>query len=245
MRLNFQRNLLLWSLTVIVAIASVRLGWPKNAIAQSAREIFRAAYENRYTWETDFPGYAAEVSINDFGILDQGLVRVKPDLSVEVLNIKDDDRRELIANQVKMEIIHRKSVPFEERHGEDTYELEGTDATGAYKIREKGTDGEAYYKVKNNIITQVNRTLGDLAVTVDTLGTTNTPDGYLVSHFQTVFRNPNTGEILQKQDVRDFHEKISKYYLLTYRAIREVEEGNPEAKPTPDLLIRFNDIQPL
>jgi len=26
-----------------------------------ARDLFRAAYENRYTWDSDFPGYVADV----------------------------------------------------------------------------------------------------------------------------------------------------------------------------------------
>ncbi|NET89200.1 MAG: DUF3386 family protein [Kamptonema sp. SIO1D9] len=97
----------------------------------------------------------------------------------------------------------------------------------------------------NNIITQVNRKLGDIAVTVDTLGTAKNPEGYLVTHFQTIFRDANTGEILEREDVRDFHEKIGRYYLLTNRTIRYAEKDNPEAKPTADTSIRINDIQPL
>jgi len=29
----------------------------------SASELFRAAYENRYTWDENFPGYSADVQL--------------------------------------------------------------------------------------------------------------------------------------------------------------------------------------
>lgn len=185
------------------------------------------------------------MSVNHKGELHQGTVRVKPDLSVEVIGIDKEDVRQLITNQLKMEVIHRRRVPFEKLHGNNRFELEGTDESGALKIREIEDEKDSRYKVKDNMITQVNRQLGEVAVTVDTLGTAQTPEGYLVTHFQTKFRNPQTGEVLEKQDVRDVHEKIAKYYLLTNRTIRRSKQGNLEDKLTADTSIRFNDIQPL
>lgn len=213
-------------------------------VTLSAQEIFRQAYENRYTWDEKFPGYSAEVSINYHGELDQGIVRVKPILSVDVLNINKDEVRQLIVNQLGMEAIHRRRVPFEQVHGHNRFELAGTDEFGAFKINEVG-QMNSRYKVQDKIITQVNRNLGDVAVTVDTLGTAKNSGGYIVTHFQTTFRNPQTGEVIEKQDVRDFHEKIGRFYLLTYRAIRSSKQGNPDFKQDADILIRFNSIQPL
>lgn len=255
MRQRLKHQILFWGLSFILS-ASVLLGLPNVAHAQfsqktsstqsatlSASDAFRAAYENRYTWDKRFPGYSAEVLLKYQGELKQGIVRVKPDLSVDVLNIDNKDVRELIANQLRMEVIHRRRVPFEKLHGHNSLELEGTDDSGALKIQEAGDGMDSHYKVKDNVITQVNRKLGDVAVTVDTLDTAQTPEGYLVSHFQTAFRNPQTGEILEKEDVRDSHKNIGKYYLLTYRTIRSGKEGNPEDELSADTLIRFNNIQ--
>lgn len=253
---QLKRRILPWSLGFILAIARWTLGWPNMAHAKStpktvqtatgsASDAFREAYDNRYTWDEKFPGYSAEVSINHQGKLDQGIVRVKPDLSVEVVNIDNQDLRQLIANQLEMEATHRRQVAFEKRHAKNSFELEGTDSSGALKIREVGDDMDSHYKVKNKVVTQVNRVMGPVAVTVDTLGTAKTPEGYLVTHFQTVFRDAKTGEVLEKQDVRDYHAKIGKYYLLTNRDIRTSTEGNPDEKLVADTTIRFNDVQPL
>ena len=245
-----------WGLNALVAIAIITTITP--AYAQSAEAAFRAAYENRYTWD-EFPGYQAEVSINYEGKLDQGIVKVKPDLSVEVINIDDPEMRQFIENQLKMEIIHRRRVPFEQIHGQNrfeqaqssrrnlfrrNFELAGTNDDGALDIREVGDSIDAY-TVKNNTITQVNRTLGDVAVTVDTIGTTQTSQGYLVSQFQTTYRSPQTDEVLQKEDVRDEHQKIGGYYFLTSRDIRYAKAGDPADKRTADIRLDFNDFQPL
>lgn len=238
-----------WIWGLLLAVLS--WSWGLGAIAApslnlSAQDLFRQAYENRYTWDDNFPGYTAEVSVNYRGNLDQGLIRVEPDLTVSVSNLEDEEIAEMIQSQLQMEAIHRRSVPFDQLHGKHQFALDGQEETGVINIEEiAGDRPESYYQVKDNQITQVNRVFGQIAVKVDTLGTTNTPEGYLVSHFQTFFYNANTGDLLERQDVRDFHEKIGNYYLLTNRTIRYAEDENPEDKLTPDIFIRFNDIQPL
>lgn len=260
-----KQGFVLWSLSLIVSFALWTLaGWATAAPAAiavspvsnkltsdivpiaSGREVFQDAYEQRYTWDEDFPGYQAEVSVSDRGKLEQGLVRIAaPDLKISVLNIEDEDIRDLVKAQLQMEVVHRKSVPFEVLHADRTFKIEDTDRLGAAIIKEIGDDAESSYKVQDNQITEVNRLFGDVAVTVDTVGTIKTPDGYLPTHTKSVFRNAKTGEIIEKDDVRDFYEKIGNYYLLTNRTIRRTTEGDPELKVTPDTTIRFNDVQPL
>ena len=246
-----------WVLGSILASVTFVLGWPNGIQAQSsqtatpeaatmsANEAFRAAYENRYTWDEQFPGYSAEVSINYGEESDQGIVRINPDLSVEVTEIDKEELRELIANQFQMEVVHRRRIPFEELHGQKIFEMEGTDESGALKIREVDDEMDSHFKVKDNVITQVNRLFGEVAATVDTLETMQTPEGYLVKHFQTTFRNPQTNEVIEKQDVRDVHEKIGNYYLLTERTIREVTSGNSDEQVAPEMSLKLNNVQPL
>ncbi len=249
-------EILIISLTQCLAITSLTLGVPNIAYAQStsavspnqtptvsAVDAFRTAYENRYTWDEKFPGYSVEVSIDYEGKLVQGIARIKPDLSVEVMNINNKEVRELITNQLRMEVIHRRRIPFEKLHGQNSFELEGKDESGALKIREMEGDRESRYKVQDRVITQVNRQFGDVTATVDTLGIAKNPEGYCVTHFQTTFRDAKTGALIEKQDVQDVHEKIGNYYLLTSRTIRSTKQSNSEDKLTTDTLIRFNNIK--
>jgi hypothetical protein len=217
----------------------------ESAIA--AAELFENAYKNRYTWERDFPGYMAEVSVNTNEQLYHGIVRVNPDASVLVMNVEDEGVSQLIRDRLKSEAIHRQPVPFDVLHGSNQFKLVGKNEDGDIEIRETGKGKESRYKVREGKIIQVKRNFDEMAVTVDTVGTTDTPEGYLVSHYKATFRDADTGEIVEKRDVRNFYEKIGKYYLLTNQQIRTTRQPDedPEAKKVPDTMIRFNDVQPI
>lgn len=213
----------------------------------SATDIIQDAYNHRYTWDDSFPGYQAEVSIRWGESMDQGLVFVGPNGSVDIRNIEDDATRRVIQEQLQMEIIHRRTRPFEAVHRQQQFQIAETKNDGAIEVVETDAnrDRTASYLIKNHKITQVNRPMGDVEVTVNTLGWITPPEGYLPAHFEAIFRNAATGEVLEKDDVRDFHEKIGSYYLLTKREIRSSNDLGSRQQPLADIWIRFNDIQPL
>ena len=62
----------------------------------TAREKFRAAYENRYTWNENFPGYSADIQLTQGDEVYTGKVRVNRDLSVEVTGIEDEKVQESV-----------------------------------------------------------------------------------------------------------------------------------------------------
>lgn len=239
-----------WGLSLVVMLWSWGIG--NEAIADSsipptlpARELFQMAYENRYTWNSDFPGYTAEVVVEESEKKVKGTIRIEPNFSVSVTEVEDSNLADLVKNNLQMEIIHRRKVPFDQLHGAHQYEVDGNDETGAVNIQEiENNRPESYYKVKDQKITQVNRVFNKtIAVKVDTLDTLNTPEGYLVSHFKTTFYDANTGDVLAKQDIQDVHEKLGNYYLLKSRIIRESSDEEPENKPTPDATLQFNNFQ--
>ena len=57
---------------------------PNTKSDTSARELFQAAYENRYTWDSNFPGMTANVSVAIDGVARTGKAKIAPDLTVEV-----------------------------------------------------------------------------------------------------------------------------------------------------------------
>lgn len=253
---QYKRRILCGILSLVLSITGCTLGLANVAqalpfhnsteiSAGSAKELFRNAYESRYTWDKQFPGYSAEVSIRYEKALDHGLVRVNPDLSVTTTGIKSEDVRQMVVDQLRMMVTHRRRVPFETLHGKNTFELEGTEDNGVVKIREIGDQMDSRYKLQDQKITQVNRVMGPIAVTVDTLGFIKPAEGYLATHYQTTFRDAKTGEVLELQDISDNYDKIGKYFLLSRRVLRSSEPGQSEQDRPPDTLIRFNDFQPL
>ena len=119
---------------------------------KSARELFQAAYENRYTWDTNFPGYRADVEIKQGDEVYQGEVRINGDLTVEVTGIEDEKVQESVYNQMRDIVTHRKRSQFEKAHGKNEFSLGEADATGAVEILVKGDAMGSNYKVRGTEI---------------------------------------------------------------------------------------------
>jgi len=247
---RLKRRLCLGSLSLSLAVFALVLIpslWDQaiavSSTQKSAQEIFHTAYEHRYTWDAQFPGYSADVSLRHNKTLYRGIIRVNPDLSVAVFNIKNNAVRQLVSNQLEMVTTHHRPIPFETLHGQHTFEIASMDDTGAMEIREVGDSMDSSYKVRDQKITQVNRIMGPVAVTVKALGFFTPPEGYLVAHYQSIFRNAQTGAELQQEDVRDIYDKVGQYYLLTRRYIRHADSSNPAPNLADDTLMSFDAIQ--
>jgi hypothetical protein len=204
------------SLSLIVILASLEWVMPTTAQAVdltdvvlisektdltsaiSARNLFRSAYQNRYTWDSQFPGYTATVEIRQGEDNYQGRIRLNPDLSVEVTGIDDQNARQVVENQLAMIAIHRRQVPFEVAHKNSTFKLGATDRTGAVEIFQQAENTKANFKVFRPQILQVNRNLGSHSVTVDTLDTELTPEGYLATHYRTFSVTPKITKLQER-----------------------------------------------
>ncbi|HEY9698600.1 MAG TPA: DUF3386 family protein [Trichocoleus sp.] len=263
MMLQFiQRQFWVWSLSLVLVLTGclgfgVKYAEAVPLIAQTgtvtpqtsdpqasdtAEAIFRAAYANRYTWDEEFPGYAAEVRVRDGDVIHQGKIHLLPDFAVTVENVGEDEIRQLIAAQLQMSATHLRSVPFEQLHRHSQFEQMGVDATGAVKIEEIGDESSSSYKVKDQQIQQVNRTLGDFKVEVNTIDSMQTPKGYLPTRFQVIFRDAATGEVLERDDVRDAYTEVNGYYFLSKREARTGVEERSFNKLLPDTVVDFSNI---
>ena len=248
-----------WGLAVIVALVGSNLGNQTKAqtlhstntvlLSQktdntsstiSVRDIFRNAYENRYTWDPQFPGYTAAVEIRQGKENYRGYIRLNPDLSVKVTSISNEDARQSVEDQLGMVAVHRRRVPFEVAHKNSIFRFGTTDKDGAVEIFQQGDKTEAHYKVFRQQIKQVNRILGPHAVIVDTLNTQVTPEGYLPTRYQTMFRDTQTKEVLEEMESEDTYKKIGGYYVLSRQVTHISKQGE---RTTTEL--NFTDIQPL
>lgn len=192
---------------------------------KSAKELFRSAYENRYTWDTEFPGYSADVELKQGDEVYTGKVRVNPDFSVEVSGVEDEQVKESIYTQMRDVITHRKRGNFEQAHGKNEFSLGETDTKGAMEILVKGDAMGSNYKIRGTEICQVSRVMGRVAFTIDTHESMNTGEGYIASRYDAIFRNPQTGEVTNELEFEDGFEKIGNYYIMTHQVVRSNEQG--------------------
>jgi hypothetical protein len=207
--------------------------------AKSAQELFQAAYENRYTWDANFPGYTATVELKDGDCQFTGTATVKANLSAEVTGIDDEEARNSIIGQLREIAIHRVRRTFAETHGKNTFSYGETDATGAVEILLGGKSEGDRYKVRNNEVCHVHRHIHGIVVTIDTFSSHETGAGYLSHRYDSIYADPATGEVKGGKVVfEDNYQQVGGYQLLSQRIITTEENGQPRTTE-----FNFSNIQ--
>ncbi|MEC4815748.1 MAG: DUF3386 domain-containing protein [Scytonema sp. PMC 1069.18] len=192
----------------------------------SAQELFRAAYENRYTWDSNFPGYTADITYKHENKVVKGTIRVNADLKAEVFDVEDEEAKKAIHSQAWEIAIHRIRRSFEETHSANTFSYGDTDETGAVEIFVGGKSEGDKYKVRNNEVCHVHRHIHGVFVTIDTFSSHDTGEGYLSHRYDSVYHDPKTGEQRGgRSEFEDEYEKVGKYFILNRREIRTETDG--------------------
>jgi Protein of unknown function (DUF3386) len=195
---------------------------------QPARELFRAAYENRYTWDRAFPGYTADVKLQQGDEIFVGTIQVNPNLSAEVMGIEDKAASDSIQGQLREVAIHRIRRTFDETHAKNEFSYGDAAADGAVEILVGGKSSGDKYKVADDKVTLVHRHIHGIVVTINTLSTHDTGEGYLSHRYDSVYADPATGE--QKGGLTVFEDnytKVGDYHLISQRILESVEDGQP------------------
>ncbi|KJH71482.1 DUF3386 domain-containing protein [Aliterella atlantica] len=191
----------------------------------TARDLFKAAYENRYTWDANFPGYSADVQVKQGDEVYNGQIRINRDLSVDVEGIEDETVKESVYTQLRDIVTHRKRSQFEQAHGKNEFSLGEQDDTGATAILVKGDAMGSNYKIRGKEICQVSRVMGRMAFVIDTQESVDTGKGYVSSRYDVVFRNPQTDEVSRVLKFKDTFAPVGDYYIMTNQAIESYENG--------------------
>jgi Protein of unknown function (DUF3386) len=192
----------------------------------SAQELFRAAYENRYTWDQSFPGYSANITYKYDDQVFTGKVIINANLKAEVLEVENEEATKAIHGQAWEIAIHRVRRSFADTHGENTFSYGETDANGAVEIFIGGKSAGDKYKIRNNEVCLVHRQIHGVVVTINTFSSHQTGEGYLSHTYDSVYHDPNTGaQKGGRSEFTDEYEKVGKYFILNRREIRTETNG--------------------
>lgn len=204
----------------------------------NARDLFQSAYQNRYTWDENFPGYRADVELKQDEEVYTGQIRINPDLSVEISNVEDPEVQESLYTQLRDVVTHRKRTPFDKAHGANRFSLGATDQSGAVEILVEGDAMGSNYRVRDNQISLVSRVMGRMAFTINHRASLDTGEGYISADYTAVFRNPQTDQVTRQMEFEDTYEKVGNYYLMTRQVVHSHAEGQ-----TTTTEINFSNIK--
>lgn len=196
-------------------------------MTETARDRFRTAYENRYTWDKNFPGYTTKLELRQRDEVYTADIKVNSDLSVEVSGIEDEQVAESVYNHMRDVITHRKRNSFDNAHGKSTFNFGEEDSTGAVEILVKGDAMGSNYKIRGKEITQVSRVMGPMAFVINTNESLDTGEGYISTGYNAIFRDSKTNELKGKREFKESYEKFDNYYLPARQEIEAIDkDGN-------------------
>ena len=211
---------------------------------------FRAAYENRYTWEPDFGGYQGRCiweqdgDAGEEGKRVDGTFVVGADLKATVAGVADEEIHKALASQLWEVAIHRVRRSFEQTHGANTFSAGDTDAVGTEVIVGGKNTGDRY-RIQNDVVTMVHRHIHGTVVTIFTESTTDTGSGYLSRSYTSQYSDPASGEA--KGGTSRFTDTFVPLteagpWVLSERVVETAAHGDT---PAGRQVFRFEDLAPL
>ena len=218
-------------------IVPTDLSAPDLKPGTDCREVFQAAYENRYTWDPGFPGYRGCCEVTRSEDTAIGTFQVGPDLKAHVEGFEDQELTKAVQNQLWEVAIHRVRRTFAQVHGENGFVAGDTNAVGMEVIVTGKAAGDRY-RIRGNIVTMVHRHIHGQVVTIHTEAITGTGAGYLSRHYRGRYSDPRSGEPLgPEQQFSDvFAPLTTGHWTLQERRIRS--NGHEQ-------VFRFRELKPL
>jgi hypothetical protein len=206
------------------------------------RDLFQAAYNNRYTWEPGFSGYSGRCLWIQGERQVEGSFNVGADFKAEVNGVSDEEVHKAFASQLWEVCIHRVRRSFEQTHSANTFTAGDNTAEGLEVIVGGKGEGDKY-RIKNDVVTMVHRHIHGTVVTIHTESTTDTGSGYLSRSYTSQYADPTSGET--KGGVNHFTDTFAPLveggpWVLSEREIRTEAFGDtPESLQT----FRFVDLK--
>lgn len=214
------------------------------ATVESAQDLFREAFENRYTWDEHFPGYQAQVTYCPLGCGQgtslHGQVSIDRQMRISVSGIEDEPARQFLREQMWEIMIHRVRRSFDQEHGNQTFIYGDPQEDGKVEVLVQGLSATDRYWVKDRHIQMVHRHLHDRVITILVQEFFDTGEGYIPIRYTAEYEDPKSGTQLGPKLVyEDSYQQFGNYWIPVERKIwKEDAEG---ARSGPEVL-RFSKI---
>ena len=195
-----------------------------------ARELLRRAFEKTARWPVDFKGFTADLTVNVDGKAITGSVTVKSAQDVAVL-FEDAEIQKWATGTISMIAVHRGPRTFDQSDGKSILTLDRGAVHPLGQTIHIHDAMNSHYRVKNDRITQINRTMGPMKFTINVEDSTMTADNkYLTTRYTVYYFNPQDGRLTNVESFTDSHVRIGQADLPASRRIISAENGTVSVK---------------
>ena len=201
-----------------------------NLTKINCKEIFKKAYEKRYTWNKDFSGYEGKCiySLNSDSY--EGDFVLGKNSKPEIQNIDDQKIVKIISSQLFEVAIHRVKREFEEIHSKNNFNLI-EDSEGGIKMIVSGKSDGDKYSVKNNCINMVYRKIHGIIIEIFVQEFFDTGNGFLSKKYTSQQIDPKTlkaNNLKLEYEDRFINIGSKNIWLLNSRFIKYLNKNQQE-----------------
>jgi len=197
----------------------------------NCKEIFRKAYENRYTWNNQFQGYKGKCifSLNNNNI-HEGEFLLDKNLKPNIQKIEDEKIVKSIASQLFEVCIHRVKREFKSVHSENNFNLLNNSENGIEMSVSGKSQGDKY-RVKNDCINMVYRKIHGSIIEIFVEEFLHTGKGYLSKKYSSQSIDLDT--LKAKSQKLVYEDKFinideADYWILNSRTIKYLNHNKEE-----------------
>jgi len=202
----------------------------ENLIDINCKEIFKKAYEKRYTWKNEFRGYQGKCTFFVNNNIYEGEFLLGKDFKPNIQNIEDEKIVKSISSQLFEVCIHRVKREFKSVHSENNFNLLKNSERGIEMIVSGKNKGDKY-RVKNDCINMVYRKIHGTIIEIFVEEFFHTGIGSLSKKYSSQSIDPDTLKTKsQKLEYEDEFTNIGEedYWILNSRTIKYINKNQEE-----------------
>ncbi len=194
----------------------------------NCKEIFKEAYNNRYTWPNTFSGYSGKCIFVENEKATEGNFILDSNFKPEIINISDKNIVKGISSQLFEVAIHRVKREFTEVHKNNNFKFLGESDKGM-EIEVLGKNEGDKYIVKDKKINMVLRKIHGVVIEIFVHEFIDTGDGYLSKKYSSQQLNIET--LTPKSKILEYEDNfvnlgINNIWVLESRIIKFIDDRN-------------------
>ena len=209
----------------------------------NCKEIFKEAFNNRYTWPSKFDGYSGRCIFVENEKSIEGEFILESNFKPKIINISDNNIVKRISSQLFEVAIHRVKREFSEIHKNNNFKfIEESDK--GIKMEISGKNEGDKYIVKDKKINMVFRKIHGVVIEIFVQEFIDTGDGFLSKKYSSQHLDLKTftakSKLLQYED-NFINLGIKNIWVLESRVIKFLDDNDKENK----IKYVFKELSPI
>ena len=192
----------------------------------SANALLERARDARAVWN-DFPGFASDITLKIDGAVAQGRVEVSADGNIKLSGVDEADTG-WVKQQLGLLIRHRMPAPFGDQ--DVVFGDEAKDHPLGRLVKFVGDSAHSAYRIKDDVILEVNREQGPMRFTISTLEVARNAEGkYMPADYSASYWERESGRLKSNETYHEEWVRVGGAFDLPKRHV-VVLTGNDTRK---------------